>query len=621
MPINQCGLQAAESNRASLRYLKEDDNCWGVTPSTGSSRELRITASSLAANKETVVSEELRADRMVADVIETAAMSGGDIDTEFSAGSLDDFMQAFVLGAWSRPMTFDKFEGTVVSMNDNAGTTEILISGGNYTGYFVVGRRIKTEGFISPANNNYWQIASVSFAGGITTIVTTGTTAVDETGKDYSKVLDANDVIVMKNTAIRAGTGATQTFDSNGGNVFTTAITVGQLVVGQKIYVSGLGYEEGTFTLGTNPTDAETVTINDGERLVVFEFDNNNAFVRGNVGVTIGVSANATAANLQAAIMDQLWKKKIKCSASVTTNVVTVRNLNENQVANAALTTLLENTAAVVAVTFSGGTDTFGVYTITNLTNDVITVAEPVAVNANAGVVPVTIKGSHLRNPGNLDDITPQSFTIETGFTDVNQYFRQTGMRVGGIELSVGSGELVTAKVDLMGKETTTSVTSILGSAPYTALASTATPVLNATTNVGNIYKNGELLATALQSIEITGEAALREQRAVGSRFPAGIGTGRFNLTGKFTSYFENLELYDDFLTHNTISLAFDFKDNDYSAYWFTIPALKITSDPISPGGIDQDVLEELEWVAIRDPGLNTMFMVDRFSSVLGATA
>jgi hypothetical protein len=620
MSTNLCGLQAAESNRAILRYIKEDPNCWGATPTSGTTREMRITSSSLAFEKETVVSEELRADRMVADVIETAAMSGGDIGVEFSAGSLDDFMEAFVLGTWTRPMTFDKFEGTNVSIVDNAGDTEIHISGGDFSDYFVPGRIVKTEGFINPVNNNYWEVDTASFGGGVTTIVTTGTTGVNEAGKAYSRVMDANDAIIVNDTDIRSGTGGARSFDSNGNDAFASAIAAGQLVVGQKIHVSGLGYEIGTFTIGTNPTDGETVSINDGERTVVFEFDNNNAFLRSNVGVAIGVDTSATAANLQAAIMDQLWKNKIKVSASVSTNVVTVRNINENQIANAPATNLVENTAATTVSNFAGATKSFGFYTITGLTDDTITVAEIVATNSNSGSRPVVIKGSHLRNPGELGDIIPQSFTIETSFTDINQHFRQNGLRVGSFNLNVASGELVAGTVSFMGKETLVSPVSVLGDAPYTPLASTATPVLNATTNVGQIYKNGEPLATAIQSIELTGEAALREQRAVGFRFPAGIGTGRFNLTGTFTSYFETLDLYDNFLNHDTISLSFPFVDNAFSAYWFTIPALKITSDPIAPGGIDQDINEEMEFVAIRDPNLNTMFMMDRFSSILAAT-
>jgi hypothetical protein len=48
--------------------------------------------------------------------------------------------------------------------------------------------------------------------------------------------------------------------------------------------------------------------------------------------------------------------------------------------------------------------------------------------------------------------------------------------------------------------------------------------------------------------------------------------------------------------------------------YVYTIPAVKFTSDPVSPGGIDQDVMEEIEWTAFRDPTKKTMMQIDRFS-------
>ena len=58
MAVNACGISAAESNRTAVRYVAEDPNCWAVTPVTGGTktRELRITSSSITANKETQVS-------------------------------------------------------------------------------------------------------------------------------------------------------------------------------------------------------------------------------------------------------------------------------------------------------------------------------------------------------------------------------------------------------------------------------------------------------------------------------------------------------------------------------------------------------------------------------------
>ena len=750
MPVSLCGLQAAESNRAVIRYIAEDDACWGVTPTSGRTREMRITSSSLAANKETVISNELRADRMIPDVVEVARSSGGDINFEFSAGSMDDFMQAFLLGAWTRTMTFDKFSGTAVSITDAGAATRVDITGGDFRDYFAVGQRVKTEGFTNPANNDYWQIASMALSGSTTQLTMTTDTGFTEAGTAYAALYDANDVILLKSTVIQAGEGGANAFtDIASATVFQSAINAGQLVVGQKIFVDFKpAYETGTITLaGTHGVstivfgatevvdadafsindgvttvtfefdtpdgvtagrtaielqgtvdgtgaEAETVinasaldvvasydgpsntltvtsnnylplaiveitdsgaqmtvandvtpdvasvvdgdllTINDGVNSATFEFDDDDSFERGNVQVTLSLTdKTVTAANLQASIMDQLRKKKIRCSASVSSAVVTVRNIERDQVDNAATTTITDDEAgaAITIVDFSQNFTTatgdnpvppFGIFTIAGLADDQITVVENVGTHANGSGVAITIKGSHLRNPGDLDDITAQSFSLETGFTDKGLYFLQNGMRVGSFGLNVAAGELVNGTLAFMGKETLVDDESVLGdTGTYDVLGTTATPILNATVNVGTIFKNGEELATALQSIELTGEAALREQRAVGSTFPAGIGTGRFNLTGTLTSYFETLEMYDHFLAHDTISLSFDFLDADKNVYYFTIPALKITTDPIAPGGIDQDVLEEMEFVALRDPTLNTQFMVDRFSSTTPATA
>lgn len=616
---NVCGISAAESNRVSLRYIEEDPACWAVTPTSGATREMRITASSLTANKETQISEEIRADRMVSSIIEVGASSGGDIDFEFSAGSFDDFFQAFLGGTWTKPMTFDKFVGAGVSWTD---TDELTVAGGDWRDYFAVGRVVKTEGFRTPGNNRYWTISALAFAGGATQITMTTSTATVEAGSAYTKVLDANDYLV-RSTAIRAGTAGAKTFDSNGSNAFASAIAAGDLVVGQRISVEGLGYDAGavTFQAAGVPADGETITIYDGEKTVVYEFDSNGAYTRGRIPVTIGVDQDAMAANFANAVQDVFYQGKSKVFVSTidtsgADGIVNLRNSAKN--GNGTITEAAANTTRT---DFTGYTASFGVFTITGLSDDVITVFETVGTNANAGTVGVVIKGSHLRNPGVLADIKKRSFSIETGFTDVNQYFLQKGLRVGSFELGVTAGEIVTGKFAMEGKDTVLSQATVLGTAPYDVLATTATEVMNATVNIGEVRKNGTALTTAIQSIEFTGEAALRQQPGISSKFPVGIGLGRFNLTGKLMAYFETLELYDHFLSHDTISISFDFQDNDDNFYTFTLPAVKIMADPVAPGGIDEDILEEIEFGAQRDPNLNTMMMVDRMSSVIPAQA
>ena len=602
-------INSAESNRAGLRFIPEVT--WATTPANGITRPVRLTSSSLAASKETATSEEIRADRMVPSVIETAASSGGDINYEFSAGSTDDFMQAFLLGAWTRVMTFDSFKGNAVSW---ATTSRLDISGGDFTSYFVVGRRYKTEGFINLANNNYFEVASVAVASGVTQVTMTTTTSVVEGGNPNGSVSDANDALIFRNSNIRFGTAGAKAIDSNGNDAFAAAIAAKQLVVGQKLFIQGLGYEAGAITFTGVGVDGDTVTFSDGVESITFEFDSNNVITPGNVSVAVGASETEAANNLATAMMTQLGGDctALYC-ASNAAGVLSYKNLLSTG------GTVTENlTNATITTALAGGDATLnGVFTVAALADDVITFEETVGTDANGGSAEITVKGSHLRNPGILADITKQSFTVETGFSDVGKYVLQTGQRVGSFSMNVASGEIVTGTYAFQGKTTTPNETETLGLAPYTVLDSTATEVFNATSNVGSITKNGQKLSTAIQSIEISGEAGLREQRAVSEKFPAGIGYGRFLLSGSVTAYFEDFGFYNDFIGHKTISLGFDFTDADRARYFFNIPAVKITSDPIAPGGIDQDILEEMEWTAQRDPVLNTQFMVDRFSSTL----
>lgn len=62
----------------------------------------------------------------------------------------------------------------------------------------------------------------------------------------------------------------------------------------------------GTVALSANPSDADTVTINDGVTTKIFEFDNNASVGGGHVLVTIGADAAATAAALATAIAGAL---------------------------------------------------------------------------------------------------------------------------------------------------------------------------------------------------------------------------------------------------------------------------------------------------------------------------
>lgn len=606
------GGNFADSNRASLRYLAEDTNAWGTTPSSGSPREMRITGSQLAPQKETVTSDELRSDRMVPNIVEVGASADGEINFEFSAGSMDDFLAAFLYGSWSRPMTFDIFKGQFVSIT---GTDEITLASVTYEHYFTVGRVIKLEGWLNAGNNTYATISAVDDSSGSTVITITGPTLTIETGNANSAVLDANDVLVQS-TAIRFGTSGAATIDSNGGDAFASVIAAGQLVVGQKVHIDGLGMESGTIAFGAVATAGDRILISDGVKRKGFQFG--GTLLPGYVDVALGADATGSGANLAAAIMAETAKGNLKIKATASLGTVTLVNLEE--AAGGAITEEVDGGTAITVTNFSGGVDSIrGIFTVTSIADDAVGISPAPATNANAGSATIVVKGSMIRNPSAVADFVRQSFTVETSFEDVSRHFVATGLRVGTFELNINSGEIATGTISMMGRamERRLDNTSLLSNSPYTPKEAPSHEIMNATSNVGDLSIDGDADLAFIQSISISGDASLREQRAVGNKYLVGIGVGRFQLTGSFSAYFETGELFDKFVNHDTLNLSFYFKDLAANRYDFTVPAIKLTSDPIAPEGIDQDVIENIEWEAQRDPTTNCMLQIDRFSSIV----
>ncbi len=581
----------ADSNRVSLRRIEE--SVWGTTPGTGSARELRITSSSLTPSKETVVSDELRADRMVGSITEVAASVEGDIGFEFSAGTIDEFLAAFVMGSWTRPIEFDSFRGISVSIT---GATTVTITGGDYTAIFPAGRRFKLDGFADPANIGYFAVTSVGFAGGVTTITSTGAGLVTEAGTSTARIFDANDVIVLNDTTIST----TASGISSTGTPFATAIAAGQLVVGQKVFLTGLGYATGTLTVAAALTNL-VVRINDG----VASFD-----LTAGTDFAVGGTATADALALTNAINRARTQTGVRVKATAAAGVITVTNMRG---AGGTMTEVVDD-AQMTVVNFSGGNAGVNkVYTITSVAGNLLGVSPlPPVLAAGAKVC---VKGSLLRNPSNVASIAQRKFTIETGFNDVNQFLVMDGLVPGSISLDLAAGEIVTGSIGFQGRGTAIRSTTLIGTAPYVQLPSQSTEVMNATTNVGTIEKDGVALATAIQSLSISGDGGLRTQSALGSKFARGIGQGRFNLTGSISAYFETATLFNEFLTHDTVSLSFRLTDLDSNSYVITIPAVKFTTDTMNPSGIDTDVMEEIEWTAFRDASLGCMVQFDRYSA------
>jgi hypothetical protein len=599
---------AAESNRAQIRLIEEVT--WGTTPASGKTELIRLTEGDPRVEKETVTSQEIRADRMVPDIVEVGAMTSGSVSGEFSAGTWDTLFEGFLLGTWSQDMNFFNVKGSSVAVTDS---NTITISGQDATPYLTAGNFIKLEGFSTVSNNGYFEIDAVAFGSGNTTVDVVGTPLTTEVGSFYTRLYDANDVILVSDTtAITSG----NTINGGGSNSFAGK----GLKVGQKIYMEGLGKGSGSIVAAiTDPTEGATITVSDGEKTVIYEVRTNAALVAvGRVHIPLSGTPATMAASIASAVNLSFTKRDIKVSATVSSDTVTLTN---NRGAGGSIAT--SDATAFTVTNFSGGDATkYGFFTIASLPNDdTIVTIETLTADANSGSLNVVIKGSHLRNPGVIADITKRSYTLQTSYTDVDKHFLFKGQRVGSFEMGVTAKQIVSIGFSFMGGEGITSNTDVLGASPYTALDTTPTEVMNATDDVGSIFKNGSPFTGVVREISLEGDASLGEQSAVGNKFPAGIRYGRISVTGSMEAYFTDFTLYNDFINHVTSGLQFQFTDNDSNGYFFTLPALNYTEDNIEIPGIDDDVMEPISFETKRDPTLKTQFMIDRFSSTFPFSA
>ncbi len=142
----------SDSNRERLSYIAESS--FGVTPS-GALQEIRFTSESLKQETSTTISQEIRDDRQIPDVIRTSLRTSGDINAEFSYGAFDDFLASVLMSAgWSSIITV-----TATTISAASADNSFNDSGSGF-GSVVAGQWIKVSGFATAGNNGFFKVVT-----------------------------------------------------------------------------------------------------------------------------------------------------------------------------------------------------------------------------------------------------------------------------------------------------------------------------------------------------------------------------------------------------------------------------------------------------------------------------
>jgi hypothetical protein len=91
-------MAIANGSQHSMSYIAE--STFGTTPATPVLKALRHSSTTLGLSKDSIQSDELRADRQISDMRHGNKSASGDIGIELSYGSFDDFLEAVLGGTW-----------------------------------------------------------------------------------------------------------------------------------------------------------------------------------------------------------------------------------------------------------------------------------------------------------------------------------------------------------------------------------------------------------------------------------------------------------------------------------------------------------------------------------------
>lgn len=219
--------------------------------------------------------------------------------------------------------------------------------------------------------------------------------------------------------------------------------------------------------------------------------------------------------------------------------------------------------------------------------------------SASKGIKAKTIKNG----------VVKRSFAFEQAYLDIGDYFHYTGQRVASMSLEANAGQIVTGSFGFMGATSTVATSTYAG----TPVAATNSQIINATSNVGAILEGATFtpLSTGIQGFTLNIDNSLRAQMAMGARYPKNIGHGRQVITGSISAYFYDLTMYQKFLDHTATSLVLAFSDGAGGGLRIQLPKVYFTADQHSIGGIDQDIIERVDFAAVYDPVTDGQIIMD----------
>lgn len=224
-------------------------------------------------------------------------------------------------------------------------------------------------------------------------------------------------------------------------------------------------------------------------------------------------------------------------------------------------------------------------YTIIALTDDEMSVAEPVIAEVDA-TVGVTVPGkiTYIPESGHTND----SYTIEKWYSAVAESYRFIGQRVASIGIGLAADDKVSADIAYMGQDRQKDVTQY-----FTSPAAPGGGDMLVTPS-GLAIINGTATKVCTNfSLDINGNASVG--KVIGSNVTPDVFMDMIDVTGQISVYYENGDMDDYFDQETAISLINRLDDGIGGAFVIAMPYVKVFGGGESG---DKEIIRQYDYVA-----------------------
>jgi hypothetical protein len=184
------------------------------------------------------------------------------------------------------------------------------------------------------------------------------------------------------------------------------------------------------------------------------------------------------------------------------------------------------------------------------------------------------------------------SYTMERGFTDVDQYMVFTGVMLNQLQFSVAPDGIVTGTFTTIGKDQS------VGTTPLDAAPEAVSSFAPFDSFTGDLLIGG-VESKVVTALDLTINNGITPAFVIGENKAVRLIDGRCNITGNLTAFFEDAAMIDRFINETETSVQFTLGDGVRTHQWL-LPRVKFGSADVQVQG-EGGVTISMSYQALHD--------------------